>query len=59
MVDSAAEMARQYDLDPKKFRAALRKEKFSWHRHGERWNPPPDSPEYRDMVRVAERLAAR
>ena len=59
MVESAADMARQYGLDPRKFRIALREEDFPWHRHGERWNPPDDSAEYRDMVRVAERLAAR
>ena len=58
MADSAADMARQYDLDPRKFRIALRKENFPWHRHGERWNPPDDSSEHRDMVCVAERLAA-
>ena len=59
MVDSAADMARQYGLNPEKFRDALRKEKFPWHRHCARWNPPDDSAEYQDMVRVAKRLAAQ
>ena len=59
MPDSAADMARQYGLEPKKFRKALRAEKFPWHKHRARWNPPDGSPEHRDMVRVAERMAAR
>ena len=59
MVDSAADMARQYSLDPRKFRNALRKEKFPWHDHYARWNPPDRSDEYWDMIRVAERLSDR
>lgn len=59
MPDSAADIARQYGLNPKTFRAALRAEKFPWHEHYARWNPPEGSPEHQDMVRVAERMAAR
>ncbi len=57
MPESAAEMARQYGLDGKAFRRALRAEGFSWHRLGECWDPPEGSPEYQEMLWVAERLA--
>ncbi|MCY4261377.1 MAG: hypothetical protein OXC91_14080, partial [Rhodobacteraceae bacterium] len=57
MPESAAEMARQYGLDGKTFRRALRAEGVPWHRLGDRWDPPEGSSEYQEMLRVAERLA--
>lgn len=59
MPNSAAEMARQYDIAPKSFRQALRAENLSWHEWNARWNPPDGSPEHDDMIRVAERLRDR
>lgn len=57
MPDSAAEVARHYGIEPKKFRKELRAKKFPWHDHGAHWNPPDNSPEHHDMMRVAERMA--
>ena len=54
---TAVEMAKSVALNPKPFRAALRRERFSWHRHNERWTVLRDSPEYRDMLRVLNRLS--
>jgi len=58
MPDTAAEVARRYGLDPKRYRGALRAEGFSWHVKHSYWNPPDGSPEHRDMIRMAGRLAA-
>ncbi len=53
---TAVEMARSSGIDPKKFRKALRDEKFPWHRHNERWTVQRDSSEYHDMQKVLNRL---
>ena len=53
---TAVEMAKAEGVDPKKFRAALRRESFSWHSLGERWTVGRDSPEHRDMQTVMDRL---
>jgi len=60
MPDSATEMSKQHGICRKKFRNALRQESFPWRcgKKHSRWNPPDGSPEHRDMVRVAERIAA-
>ena len=34
---SAEDMAKQAGIDPKRFRKALRDERFSWHNHNDRW----------------------
>jgi hypothetical protein len=49
---TAVEMARQADVDPKRFRAALRKAGLRWHSHNGRWEVVIDSSEHRDMVSV-------
>lgn len=56
-VTTAAEMARSYGIDPKRFRAALRRAGLRWHPHNERWEACIGSPEYRDMKRILAALA--
>ena len=56
---TAIAFADQFGLDPKSYRAALRREGFAWHAHGEPWLVPPGSPEQRDMLRVAEGMRSR
>ena len=60
MPDSAADVARQYDVCGKKFRRGLRAGNFPWREGKEKtnWNPPDGSPEHRDMIQVAESMAA-
>ena len=60
MPDTAAEVARRYGLDPRGYRRALRARNFPWRegRESTNWNPPDGSLEHRDMIRVAERMAA-
>ena len=53
---TAIVIAEAFGLDPKSYRAALRREHFAWHEHGERWLVSPGSAEQEDMLRVAERL---
>ena len=54
---TAEAIADAYQLNAKSFRAALRREAFAWHRHGERWLVSPGSAEQRAMIAVAERMA--
>ena len=54
---TAIEIAEEYGLMPKKYRKALRSEKFSWHGHYEKWTVYRNSPEHEDMLKVARRLA--
>ena len=46
---TAIEMARAYDIDPKRFRRALRRADPKWHPHNARWDVKIDSAEYRKM----------
>lgn len=55
-VTTAAEMARSHGVDPKRFRAALRRASLRWHSHNERWEVRIGSPEHRDMERILAAL---
>lgn len=57
-VTTAAEMARSYGVDPKRFRAALRRASLRWHSHNERWEVRLGSPEQRDMEHILVALAS-
>lgn len=50
-------MARSHDIDPKRFRAALRRADLPWHSHNERWEVSIGSSEHRDMERILVALA--
>ncbi|HEX5477295.1 MAG TPA: hypothetical protein VFX09_05525 [Burkholderiales bacterium] len=56
-LSTAIAVAEAFGLDPKSYRAALRREALAWHKHGEPWLVSPGSPEQSDMLRVAERMA--
>ena len=49
----AEEVAKQFGIEPKKYRRALRSEELSWHQHRSRYDPHDNSPEHYDMIRVA------
>ena len=53
---TAEAIADAFNLNPKTYRAALRRERFGWHRHGERWLVSAGSDEQRAMIAVAERM---
>ena len=53
---TAVRMAKEAGIDPKRLRAALRKEKFSWHGHNDRWTVRRDGAEHRDMQHVLSGL---
>jgi hypothetical protein len=56
---TAEEMAKEAGVNPKVFRAALRKEKFRWHIHNAPWCVREGSSEHRDMLRVLNGLNKR
>ncbi|WP_202820862.1 hypothetical protein [Rhizorhabdus dicambivorans] len=53
---TAAEIARTAGIDPKTFRAALRRANLKWHAHYERWEVPFGSAEHHDMSDVLASL---
>ena len=57
---TAAELARDAGIDPKRFRRELRlavdRGEIAWHRKWDRWAVPCDSPEHHDMERVLTNL---
>ncbi|HTX75750.1 MAG TPA: isoleucine--tRNA ligase [Terracidiphilus sp.] len=53
---TAIEMAREANIDPKRFREALRDENLGWHDPFERWTVETTSQEYEDMRRVLNGL---
>ena len=54
---SAVEMAKRACVSPKSFRAALRKENFSWHdKPYMRWTVPINGREHADVRRVLNTL---
>jgi len=57
MMTRAVDMAKQACIDPKKFRAALRKEKFAWHKHNDRWTVVIGSLEHAAMERVLREIS--
>ncbi len=54
----AVTMAREGDVDPRAFRAALRAAGLPWHLHGARWVVTKGSSEHGDMKRVLAALKA-
>ena len=50
---TAEELAARYSLNPKSFRARLRRENFAWHRHGEPWRVAQGSKEEDALLKVA------
>lgn len=55
-ITTAAEMARLRGIDPRRFRAALRRAGLQWHSHNGRWEVRVGSPEHQDLVRVLATL---
>ena len=53
---TAEAIADAYGLNPKSYRAALRREAFGWHDHHEQWLVSPGSEEQQAMIAVAERM---
>lgn len=53
---TAAEIARAAGIDPKTFRAALRRANLIWHAYYEKWEVPFGSAEHRDMSDVLASL---
>lgn len=54
---TAAEMAREAGITPKRFRDALRKETLPWHDHSYmRWTVTNGSCEHTDMRRILSNL---
>lgn len=51
-ITTAAEMARIRGIDPKRFRAALRRAGLQWHSHNGRWEVSVGSAEHQDLVRI-------
>ncbi len=54
---TAEEMAKDAKIDPKRFRDALRKARFEWHDHYDRWTVQRDSPQHEAMLRVLRQLS--
>ena len=52
----AKEMAEKAGISPKVFRGALRKARFPWHSHYERWEVPHGSSEHTKMQEVLDSL---
>jgi len=55
-ITTAAEMASLRGIDPKRFRAALRRAGLPWHSHNGRWEVSVGSAEHQDLVRVLATL---
>jgi septal ring factor EnvC (AmiA/AmiB activator) len=53
---TAEAIAAAYDLNPKSYRAALRRAGLAWHQPNQPWMVMPGSPEQSDMLRVAEAM---
>lgn len=53
---TAAEIARAAGIDPKTFRAALRRANLNWHAHYEKWEVPFGSAGHSDMSDVLASL---
>ncbi len=58
MMTRAVDMAKQVGIDPKRFRAALRKENFEWHKHNDRWTVVIGSIEHAAMVCVLRDISS-
>jgi hypothetical protein len=49
---TAVELARQAGVEPKAYRAALRKREFAWHLRNHPWSVKKNGPEHVEMVKV-------
>jgi transcriptional regulator with XRE-family HTH domain len=56
---TAEEIAGLYGLNPKSYRAALRKERLPWHDKHQRWTVETGSPEEAEMISIARKVASR
>ena len=54
---TAEEMAKEAGVNPKTFRQALRKQRFHWHAHYDRWTVALGSDEHASMQRVLRELS--
>jgi hypothetical protein len=57
-MDTAEAIAERYDLDPKSYHQRLR-ERIIWYRKPQVWSFARGSPEWRDMIAVAEGMTKR
>jgi hypothetical protein len=54
---TAIEIAKPHQLNPKRFRDALRKKCFRWHKESyKRWTVEFNGPEHKDMLQVLNEL---
>ena len=56
---TAIEMARAAGIDPKAFRAALRREGLRWHAKFQPWTVQEGSAEHSQMMNVLRRMSSR
>jgi hypothetical protein len=54
---TAVEMAKKAEGNPKTFPRALRKEKFPWHQHRERWTVEIGSEHHAEMNKVLQMIS--
>jgi len=54
---TAIEMAKTAGVTEKAFRARLRKAKFPWHVHSQRWEVVEGSPQHREMKTVLDAIS--
>lgn len=54
---SAVDMAKQAGINPKRFRATLRNENFSWHEHNARWTVDIGTAEHAAMEHVLRKVS--
>jgi len=57
-LDTAEAIAAHFDLNPKSYRQRLR-EGVSWYQKPQLWTFSVGSPEWKDMIAIAERMAGR
>jgi hypothetical protein len=50
------DIAKEVEIDPKRFRQALRDERFHWHMHNDRWTAERGSDEHKAMQQVLRKL---
>lgn len=58
LLDTAEAIAAHFELNPKSYRQRLR-EGIAWYRKPQVWTFSPGSPEWNDMIAIAEKMAGR
>jgi hypothetical protein len=53
----AIDMAKEARTDPKRFRQALRGERFHWHEHNQRWTVEAGSDKHKAMQLVLRKIS--